>query len=329
VSLLVAFCLLACDHDDTDKTLIAICDQGTTARGIAVTVDVIGNDTDSSGNELTLADVTQAMHGTVTINTDDTVTYIPVPDFDGSDSFSYTLSNARGSSANATVTVTVLPESGMVLLGTLYLITPIVYAPPRGTIVTSNLGINDHGQIVGWRSGIDPLAYLFDHGAFQDLLVGSSSVANDINNHRDIVGSFGDSFCNGIPIITHGFLLSGNDSMMTIDFPGINAPPSHDLCAQNFTFANGINDASQVVGTFTDANGTHGFLMTGDTFTQIDIPGATETRANGINHAGQVVGTFTDANGMHGFFMVNDTFSTFDIPQSQRGEVASIIWVRL
>ena len=80
VSLLVAFCLLACDHDDTDKTLIAICDQVTTARGIAVTVDVIGNDTDSSGNELTLADVTQAMHGTVTINTDDTVTYIPVPD---------------------------------------------------------------------------------------------------------------------------------------------------------------------------------------------------------------------------------------------------------
>jgi len=308
---------------------MATSDQVTTARGIAVTVDVLGNDTDSRGNQLTLADVTQAMHGTVTINADDTVTYIPVPDFDGSDSFSYTLSNARGTSANATVTVTVLPESGMVLLGTLYLITPIVYEPPRGTIVTSNLGINDHGQIVGWRSGIDPLAYLFDHGAFQDLLVGSSSVANDINNHRDIVGSFGDSFCNGIPIITHGFLLSGNDSMMTIDFPGINAPPSHDLCAQNFTFANGINDASQVVGTFTDANGTHAFLMTGDTFTQIDIPGATETRANGINHAGQVVGTFTDANGMHGFFMVNDTFSTFDIPQSQRGEVASIIWVRL
>jgi len=56
--------------------------------------------------------------------------------------------------------------------------------------------------------------------------------------------------------------------------------------------------------------------MTGDTFTQIDVPGVTDTRADGINNASQVVGTCTDANGTHGFIMVDDTFSIFDIPNT-------------
>jgi probable HAF family extracellular repeat protein len=144
---------------------------------------------------------------------------------------------------------------------------------------------------VGWRSGVDPFAYLLDNGAFRDLSVGSSSVANDINNSRDIVGSFSDSSCNGFPIITRGFLLSDNDSMNAIDFPGINIPDSN-ICEQNRTFANGINDASQVVGTFTDANGTHGFLMADDTFSIFNIPETVETWGNGINGLGQIVGSF-------------------------------------
>src|SRR5262249_22268165 len=74
----------------------------------------------------------------------------------------------------------------------------------------------------------------------------------------------------------------------TIDVPGA-----------SFTEAHGINDAGQIVGSFTD--GDHGFLKDAATFTTIDAPGAILTGALGINDAGQIVGLFDDATGRHGF----------------------------
>jgi probable HAF family extracellular repeat protein len=76
----------------------------------------------------------------------------------------------------------------------------------------------------------------------------------------------------------------------TIDVPGA-----------TFTDAAGINNAGQIVGTFSDATGTHGFLNTGGVFATINVPGAFVTQAFGINDAGQVVGFFGDATGTHGF----------------------------
>ena len=70
-------------------------------------------------------------------------------------------------------------------------------------------------------------------------------------------------------------------SFTTIDVPGSFS-----------TLANGINDAGQVVGTYTNSAGTFGFLESGGSYTTIDVPGATRTEANGINDAGQVVGTY-------------------------------------
>ncbi len=68
--------------------------------------------------------------------------------------------------------------------------------------------------------------------------------------------------------------------------------------------ASGINDARQIVGWFSDAVGTHGFLLAHGRFTTIDVPGATAgtTNAYGINATGQIVGSFGDAkNVVHGF----------------------------
>jgi probable HAF family extracellular repeat protein len=52
-----------------------------------------------------------------------------------------------------------------------------------------------------------------------------------------------------------------------------------------------------IVGFFGDRTGTHGFLDTGGSFTQIDVPGAKVTLARGINDAGQIVGTFENNPG--------------------------------
>ncbi len=43
----------------------------------------------------------------------------------------------------------------------------------------------------------------------------------------------------------------------------------------------------------------NGFLYSGEIFTQIDFPGASETNATGINGSGQIVGNFVDANGKY------------------------------
>ena len=48
-------------------------------------------------------------------------------------------------------------------------------------------------------------------------------------------------------------------------------------------------------GIFDNTMGHHGYLDTGGSFTQIDVPGATETVASGINEAGQIVGVFRTA----------------------------------
>ena len=55
----------------------------------------------------------------------------------------------------------------------------------------------------------------------------------------------------------------------------------------------GLNDADQIIGSFADSNGTHGFIDTNGTLTRLDFPGANDgTFAQGINNAGQVVGDF-------------------------------------
>src|SRR4051812_25651077 len=69
------------------------------------------------------------------------------------------------------------------------------------------------------------------------------------------------------------------------------------------TVASGINDAGQIVGSFIDSTGQHGFLRDPDgNLTQIDVPSAVGpfgTQAFGINDAGQIVGIFN--GGSHSF----------------------------
>lgn len=61
--------------------------------------------------------------------------------------------------------------------------------------------------------------------------------------------------------------------------------------------ATDINNADSVSGFYVDVGGvSHGFLILGgNTFTTLDVPGATGTQALGLNDAGQVDGFYLDA----------------------------------
>jgi probable HAF family extracellular repeat protein len=110
------------------------------------------------------------------------------------------------------------------------------------------------------------------------------------------------------------FLYSGG-TFTNIEFPGAIS-----------TGVGGINDAGQIVGSFSDTNNiAHGFLYSGGIYTQIDVPGG----ASGINDEGQVVGTYdvgTPTSGItqYGFIynIHTDTYTTLNDPLATGGTFA-------
>src|SRR5215470_4737854 len=65
-----------------------------------------------------------------------------------------------------------------------------------------------------------------------------------------------------------------------------------DVPGATGTQAFGINPSGQIVGSYGDGTGTHGFLYDRGVFTPIDVPGAADTQAFGISPSGQIVGFY-------------------------------------
>ncbi len=72
----------------------------------AATVNVLGNDTDPEGDDLTVTEAT-AENGTVTINANGTLSYLGNADFNGADTITYTVTDSGGAAATARVAVNV------------------------------------------------------------------------------------------------------------------------------------------------------------------------------------------------------------------------------
>ncbi len=87
---------------------VAVDDAATTDEDTAVTIDLIGNDTDVDGDPLTLGSVSvPADQGTVVDNGDGTVTFTPAPDFNGEATITYTVEDGQGGSDEGQAIVTV------------------------------------------------------------------------------------------------------------------------------------------------------------------------------------------------------------------------------
>lgn len=85
------------------------------------------------------------------------------------------------------------------------------------------------------------------------------------------------------------------------------------------TVASGINDAGQIVGSYDDTAGTHGFVLRDDKLATIDFPGAVFTVALGIGARGEIVGAYRvpgeAAVNFHGFLRTEDgRFERVDHP---------------
>ncbi|MCX7098176.1 MAG: cadherin-like domain-containing protein [Methylococcales bacterium] len=90
------------------NTPIAVDDQATVAEDGTASVMVLSNDSETSGNKLSISQFSQGISGKV-VKKSAGLQYKPNKDFNGSDSFTYTAKSPRGGTATATVSVTVTP----------------------------------------------------------------------------------------------------------------------------------------------------------------------------------------------------------------------------
>ena len=90
---------------------VAYDDSATTSEDTAVTVAVSANDTDVDGLVVptSAAVLNSPSNGSLVNNGDGTITYTPNPNFNGTDTFSYTIADDDGATDSAFVFITVTP----------------------------------------------------------------------------------------------------------------------------------------------------------------------------------------------------------------------------
>lgn len=88
---------------------VAVNDSVTTNEDNSIIVSVLSNDFDVDDDPLVVNSVTPGSSGTTAIVVGNGIMYTPNLNFNGADSFSYTISDGKGGSASATVSVTINP----------------------------------------------------------------------------------------------------------------------------------------------------------------------------------------------------------------------------
>jgi hypothetical protein len=88
---------------------LAVNDSAGVSEDGSTDIAVLANDSDPDGDPLDVTGVSNPPHGNASVNPDDTIHYQPDVNYNGADSFSYTVSDGNGGADSATVSVTVTP----------------------------------------------------------------------------------------------------------------------------------------------------------------------------------------------------------------------------
>lgn len=90
-------------NPDGNVRPVALDDSVSTNEDTAANITVLSNDSDTDGDTLTVAGITtQPSSGAATVNADGTIQYTPDPNFNGVDTFEYSISDGKGGTDTAT-----------------------------------------------------------------------------------------------------------------------------------------------------------------------------------------------------------------------------------
>ncbi len=117
-------------------------------------MEVLDNDTAVSGalDPTTVTVINGPLHGTATVNPDGTITYVPDPDYHGTDAFNYTICTDLGFCSNATVVLNVDPVNDPPVAANDTL------AMDEDSVVTFSVVGNDTDLPDGSLGGVDSLS---------------------------------------------------------------------------------------------------------------------------------------------------------------------------
>jgi len=150
----------------------------------------------------------------------------------------------------------------------------------------------------------DPASFTIDLlTTFDYPGAGNSTTGVQINGHGEIAGFYQDP--SGL---IRGFVRFRN---------GTFSSPIIEPDGGNTTLAFGINDSHVVCGYFVSVadNISHGFFLSGNVFTQFDVPGAVSTTVETIDDDGYFVGSFNDtAQLTHAFVNIDGNTTFIPIP---------------
>lgn len=171
---------------------VAVDDSSSTNEDEAVTINVITNDTDVEMDSLSVSAVGNASNGLVSINGSTAIIYTPTLNFNGIDTFEYTVSDGHLTATGAvTVTIVAQPDpvianddSDITLVSTaLVIAAPGVVAndadpdgsatvalatgPSNGSVTLGTDGSFTYTPIAGFV-GTDRFTYTLSNGAFSD-----------------------------------------------------------------------------------------------------------------------------------------------------------------
>ena len=204
----------------TNDAPIASADAFATDEDDAVSGNVLldngsGADSDVEGDSLTVSLVTDVANGALVLGSDGTFNYTPDADFNGSDSFTYEVSDGNGGTDTATATITVDPVNDAPVISYAQTAASLVngsFELPLSSWVATGGGVD---QLTGWDAsdGIWSLDLnAFSPGGVQQAIATDTGVAYTVT-----------------------FDLAGNPGQQTVKDLQVSA----DGTTQNYSFDNG------------------------------------------------------------------------------------------
>ena len=239
--------------DGANDGPVAADDSDTTEANTPIDIDVLGNDNDVDGDTLSVSAVGVAGNGTTAINPDGTIRYTPNSGFEGTDSFTYTVSDDNGGNDSAMVTVTVSaapnqpPVVSAIMAGlgeddtgrTVNLLDPAFVSDPDGDEleVESVTVSTADGRLLSSTTDLAAGLFFLDDGQFEDLADGALfAVTIDYYITDGVV-----SVSNMATLTITG----ANDSPIAVDDGGAGFDTDEDSA---FTTANVLENDSDVDG---------------------------------------------------------------------------------